>query len=194
MFFSLDSIVNLLTTYKYILLFPIAVIEGPIVSVISGFLSAHGLMSIFIAYAVLVSADIIGDALYYSIGRWGGRSFVHRWGKFFGIDENKVSKMEKYFKEHGGKTLLIGKTQALGGLLLVAAGLSKMSFSRFMWFNIIGTFPKSAILLAIGFFVGSAYKMINSYLGYYAIIATSILLLALLAFYFLKNQEIKKSI
>lgn len=189
MFFSLDSIINLLSTYKYALLFPISIVEGPVVSVIAGFLSAHGFLNLFITYAVLIAGDIVGDTMYYSIGRWGGRPFIRKWGKYFGIKEDKVLKIEKHFEKHAGKTLLIGKTQAIGGLFLAAAGLSKMPYWKFIWFNFIGTIPKSAILLAVGFFIGNAYKVINNYLGYYAIIATAIFLLIIGVYFFFRSSK-----
>jgi len=189
MIFSLDSIVALITTYKYALLFPISVIEGPIVSVIGGFLIVHGLLSIFSTYLILLAGDIVGDTLYYSIGRFGGRKFIHKWGKSFGIKEEKVIKLEKHFEKHAGKTILIGKTQAVGGLFLAAAGLSKMPYLKFIGFNIVGTIPKSALLLAIGFSIGNAYKIINDYLGYYAIITTTILLTATAVYFFMKRKK-----
>jgi membrane protein DedA with SNARE-associated domain len=171
---SLDSMVALLATYKYILLFPISIVEGPIVSVIAGLLCSTGVLSLPVVYAVLIAGDMVGDTLYYSIGRWGGRPFIKKWGYIFGLHENRVIAMENHFKNHPGKTLLVGKTQAIGGLFLAAAGLSKMSYPLFMWFNLIGTTVKSLILLLIGYSIGHAYKLIDKYLGYYAIIASVI--------------------
>jgi len=45
---TLLQIVNWLLAYKYLLLFPIAVIAGPIITVIGGFLSSLGYFNAFL--------------------------------------------------------------------------------------------------------------------------------------------------
>jgi len=191
---SLDNIVTLLSTYKYFLLFPISVVEGPVVSVIAGFLCSHGIMNIFIAYIVLIMGDMVGDNLYYSIGRWGGRPFIRKWGHFFGLNEARILKLDNHFKNHAGKTILIGKTQAIGALFLTAAGISKMSYPLFMWYNLIGTAIKSMSLLLIGYFAGHAYKLIDQYLGFYAIIITTLLTIVVIIYILIRRSKNKNLI
>ncbi|MFA5948228.1 MAG: DedA family protein [Candidatus Gracilibacteria bacterium] len=187
-----DSIIALITTYKYYILFPISIFEGPVVTIIGGLLSAHGLLNIFIAFAVLMAGDMAGDTLYYSIGRWGSRHFIRKWGHYIGLKEDKLIHIENHFKKHAIKTLLLGKTQAIGGIFLAAAGMSKMSYWKFMWINILGSIPKIIILLAIGFYLGTAMKLIiiNNYISYYAIIAT-IILIMIIVLYFVFKPKIK---
>lgn len=189
---SLDSLIVLLSTYKYFLLFPISVIEGPIISVIAGFLCSQGIFSIPITYFVLIMGDMVGDTIYYSIGRWGGRPFIKRWGHLFGLDENRLLKMDNHFKNNAGKTILIGKTQAVGAFFLVAAGMSKTHYPTFIFFNFIGTAAKSMILILIGYFAGHAYKLIDQYLGFYAIIITVIFIAAILIYFSIKKLRDKK--
>ncbi|PIZ72450.1 hypothetical protein COY07_03235 [Candidatus Peregrinibacteria bacterium CG_4_10_14_0_2_um_filter_43_11] len=187
---ALDSIIGLLTTYKYLLLFPIAVVEGPIVSVIGGFLCSGGFLSLSITYGLLILADLIGDTIYYSIGRFGGRPFIKRWGHIFGITTEKLSQTEKHFHHHAGKTLAIGKTQPWGMLVLIASGLSKMSYIRFMLLNLAVTIFKTAGLMAIGYYFGKSYKIINHYFGFYGEISM-ILATALIIGYFLISKTRK---
>lgn len=188
---QLDSIVQLLETYKYALLFPISVVEGPIVAVIAGFLCSENFLSIPITFLVLMAGDMGGDTMYYSIGRFGGHAFLRKWGNFFGIKEDKVMKTEEHFKKHAVKTLLIGKTQALGGIILAAAGLGKMPFSRYMWINILGSIPKVALFMVLGYYFGQGYRLINTYLGITTAIITGIAILSIIAYflYFRKRKE-----
>ena len=89
----LEQIILLLTTYKYLLLFPIVVFEGPIITVIAGFLSSLGYLNIFIAYGVVVVGDIAGDIMYYALGYYGRDRFVNRWGRFLGITSERVERL-----------------------------------------------------------------------------------------------------
>jgi membrane protein DedA with SNARE-associated domain len=179
MIISLDSIFALLLQYKYILLFPIVVVEGPIVTVIAGFLVSMGAMNLLLAYFLVVIADVCGDVMFYYFGRIGRLEWVRRWGKYFGLTEDRVKKVEVLYKKHPGKTILFGKfSHVVSAPVLIAAGISKMPLSLFIWWNFLGTLPKSLAFLMLGFYFGQAYTTINRYLNDF-FIAGSILVIIL---------------
>ena len=60
--FSLDQIIGWLLVYKYFILFPVMVIEGPIITIIAGFLSSLELLNPFLVYVVVVIADLTGSS------------------------------------------------------------------------------------------------------------------------------------
>jgi membrane protein DedA with SNARE-associated domain len=188
----LQQIILLLTTYKYLFLFPVAVVEGPIITVIAGFLSSLGILNIFIAYALVVICDLIGDIMHYAFGYYGGQRFVKRWGRFLGITLERVEQLEKHFEKHTGKTLIIGKlAQVLGAVVLVAAGIARVPFRKFIWYNFIATLPKSLVLLLIGYYSGESYVKISSYLDYTAI-GTVVAAVIFIVIYFMMRRLSKK--
>jgi len=189
--FTLDAVVHLVETYKYAILLPVSTVEGPAVSLVTGFLCSLKILNIAISYGILLAGDMIGDTIYYSIGRFGGRRFIRKWGHYFSIDEEKVVRMERRFERHAGKILLIGKTQAIGGIALVSAGLAKMPYWKYMWFNLVGSLVKVALFLTLGYYFGKSYSLVNGYLGVHATITTAILVLAVIAYFVIKR--IKKS-
>jgi len=188
----LQQILLLLTAYKYVFLFPAAFVEGPIVTVIAGFLSSLGIFNIFIAYAIVVAGDIVGDIMHYAFGYYGGQRFVKRWGRFLGVTSERVEQLEKHFEKHTGKTLIIGKlTQVVGAVVLVAAGMARVPFRKFVWYNFISTLPKSLILLLIGYYSGESYVKISSYLDYTAI-GTVVAAVIFIVIYFMIRRLSKK--
>lgn len=171
----LAEITPLFTAYRYFVLFPISIVEGPIITVVAGFLSVQGLLVWFWAYLTVVIGDLVGDAIYYSLGRWGRKRLIRRWGKYLGIYEKEVEKLEKHFREHAGKTLLAGKWTHVGGtIVLVTAGISKMPFGIYMGYEFIGTLVKSGILFAVGYFIGSAIKRIDSFFQMLALVSIGV--------------------
>ncbi len=173
------------------MVFPIAVVEGPIISVLSGFLVSTGVFNLYIVFLVLVFGDLVGDSIYYFIGRYGGRKAIKHVGRYIGVTEKRVSALEKHFNKHDWKILLFGKTQAMGSVILFTAGLSLVSFSRFVFYNIVGTVPKVILLMIVGFYFGRAYLLINTYLGYFAIVWL-LVSFGLLALYFYFKKYITK--
>jgi len=185
---SFPQIIEWLLVYRYIVLFPIMVIEGPIITIIAGFLASLDLLNIYIVYIVIVLADITGDIFYYSIGRWGRMRFLHKYGKYFGLKEQNIQKVETHFERHTKKTLIIGKiSHAIGTPILVAAGIAKVPIFEFLWLNVVATLPKSLVFLLIGFYFGQAYVRLNKYLDYFSI-AILILAILLIISYFGYNR------
>lgn len=188
----LDTIIQWLIHYRYFLLFPAAVIEGPIVTILAGFLASLDYFNLIVAYIIVVLADNVGDSLYYIIGRWGGRRFIDGWGRYLGISPERVVKIENHFENHPGKTLIIGKlTQVASFPTLVASGIANMPFKKFLWYTAIATMIKSFLLLVIGYFFGTAYATIDKYLNYGTEGAT-IAVVALILIYLIISKFIRK--
>jgi membrane protein DedA with SNARE-associated domain len=192
MFFSLNQVISWLLVYKYFVLFPFVVIEGPIVTIISGLLSSVNLLNIFIVYPVIVVADLTGDFIYYSIGRWGREGFLAKYGKYFGLKKENIQRVENHFEKHTRKTLVIGKiSHAFGAPILVAAGIANVKILDFFLFNLIATIPKSLFFLLLGYYFGQAYVKLNKYLNYVSIGILVIAILVIIGFYVYKRMKRK---
>jgi membrane protein DedA with SNARE-associated domain len=159
MSFSLSpsEIVSLLIQYKYLILFPFVAIEGPVTTVLTGLLVSMGYMNFFGAYAVILAGDMAGDSFFFALGYWGRRKLIMLWGKFLGITIEKIERLEKHFKSHTGKTIIVGKLSHIFGLVvLLAAGMAKVPFKVFFKLDFIATIPKSLILILAGYYFGKA--------------------------------------
>jgi membrane protein DedA with SNARE-associated domain len=188
MWFSLNTLFGWVLAYRYAVLLPIAIVEGPIISVIAGFLISIHVMEFWIAFGILVLGDIIGDIFLYGLGRWGRNSLLSRWGPKFGATPERMEKFEKLFKTHAKKTLLFGKWgHAFGFPILISAGAVKERFDEFFWMSVGGTIPKTLFLLAIGFYFGAAYSAIDKYFTYAAIGIVAVTALAAVAYWSLGN-------
>lgn len=192
MFIETAQIINLLETHKYLILFPVTIFEGPLITIIAGYLSSFGFLNFFIAYGVIVLGDTVGDILYYSAGRWGRWKFFRQWKRFLDVKESLVGKMEKYFGRHSGKTLFLGKFgYGIVGSLLFASGLAGVSLFRFLLFTFPATLIKSMILLLIGFYFGYAYKQIAFYLDYSSYTMIGVAVILILVYFYLQNRAKK---
>ena len=162
---TLDTAIRILQSEGLWLLFPIAVVEGPIATVIAAYLASLGYFNILAVYLVVVLSDLVGDTICYLLGRFGHDAILTRWGSRVGVNEKRMATLEEHFRLRGGRTLLIGKlTHSAGFVILLAAGAARMPFSRFIWYNFLGTIPKSLFFLTIGYTLGYAYNTIDSYI------------------------------
>lgn len=184
---------SLLITYKYIILFPLAFIEGHMVTVLCGFLWKLGYINGYIAVFIIIAANLVGDIMWYYIGKYKGEKFVIKYGKYFNLDDKKIEKGKILFEKNGPKILLIAKlTNGFGMIIaiLFASGMYKMDFKKYILMNLIGETVWSASLLAIGYFFGQFYTQIESTFSKIGLLLIGILLIVL--FINLKNNLFKK--
>jgi membrane protein DedA with SNARE-associated domain len=189
-------IFKLLFTYSYLILFPLIVIEGPVVTIIAGFLVSLGFMDFIPTYLTIVSGDLVGDMLYYSAGRWWLNKAYKGVVKFFGIDMKFVKKLETAIKKNKGPFLFFGKlSHAIGGIILFAAGSAEIPIRDFLTFNFLATIPKSLILIAVGYYFGSTVSNFKKYLDF-TVLGLFVLTLVLIGLYFgvtyISNKYLKK--
>lgn len=176
MFISLPEVLVILEHYKYFLIFPIMVIEGPIIAVISGFMAYLGILNIFLLYPLLVLGDLIGDSLYYAIGKYCSRfRLVKKLVFYLGYSEKSEEFLKSHFDKHMTKTLLLAKlSHGLGGTVQVTAGIAKVNFPQYISIELVGTMIKTLFLLVLGFYLGNSYEKINTYLDSIAFMVISV--------------------
>jgi membrane protein DedA with SNARE-associated domain len=144
-------------------LLPLTAIEGPAVTVFAGFLAAQGLFDLAGVYAVAVLGDLIGDVMYYAVGRWAsGRWMVqpksNRQGRWAARLHQRVSVLAPRIRTRAGAMLLFGKlTHSAGFAVLLAAGAARVDLRRFLAFNLLGTLPKVLVLVLLGYWFGRLY-------------------------------------
>jgi len=139
------------------LILPLAVIEGPIVAVVTGFLSGRGYFAWYVAVAALVAGDLIGDMIYYVIGRTGARP-LGRLGARLGLHGKITDALRRGLEQDATRMLLIAKwTHAIGFMVLIGGGAVRLPVPRFLLVNLLGTVPKIAVLFGLGYFAGDNY-------------------------------------
>jgi membrane-associated protein len=161
-----------LIAHGSVLILPLSVIEGPVVTIVTGFLAAQGYFDWRWALFLLVCGDLIGDAIHYWIGRTGITPM--RWlGRRVGVRGTISPDLKLQIKQNATRMLLIGKwTHSIGCLVLVGAGMLRVPLPRFLLVNLLATLPKSAVLLGVGYFAGEHIALFEHHAAFVAIALT----------------------
>jgi membrane protein DedA with SNARE-associated domain len=145
-----------LIAYGSALILPLAVIEGPFVTVLTGFLSAQGYFDWYWALPLLVGGDVIGDVICYWVGRTG-RAPLAGFGRRLGLGRVMSRELERDLTGNAARMLVVGKwTHSLGCVVLIGSGMLRLPLAGFIVVNLLATLPKSALLFSFGYFA-SAY-------------------------------------
>jgi len=157
-----QHIFEFLRHYGYWIMLPLMIIEGPVATLIAAMMASLGAFNAFVVLFFSIIGDVIGDVALYGLGYKYGMGFVRHIGKYVGITERLVLRMEKYFTRHGGKTIFAVKsTTGLCWATFTAAGIVKMDFKKFLKFSFLGGIVWSGFLVAMGYFYGYLWREIR---------------------------------
>jgi len=133
-------------------------LPGETALIFFGVLAAKGDYSIASVIAVAAAAAIVGDNLgYWLIGRVGGRAlfrrnrFLKRWS------ESVLPRTEAIMRRHGAKTVFFGRFIAILRFTAAwVAGLGRMAWWRFLFWNAVGGIAWAVIVGLVAFYGGNA--------------------------------------
>lgn len=192
MVFSFPEIFALILQYKYFFLFPVTVLEGPIITVIAGFFVSQGALNFLLTYLVVVTGDLTGDIFFYYLGKYGRLKLIDRWGHYFGANRERVNKLMEQMQKNTAKVMITGKIiEGTGALVQMTAGAAHIKFRQFFILNLIPTLPKSLLYLLLGFYFGQAYVVIAKYLDYASYIAVIAIAIFIVIYILIKKYIIK---
>lgn len=188
-----DTIIQLIIEYRYWILFPLACIEGPMLAFIAGTLIALGYFNPFAVFGILVLGDVLPDISYYFLGRYGKqKSLIERFGPRIGITPERFEVARTLWFGHTFKTMLITKfAYGLSTPLLVTAGLVHLPFNRFWQSSVPLSILQYVILLALGYFLGASFALVESSLARVQLIIAAVAVL-FAVYYFVTSSFRKK--
>ena len=156
---NLSSTAQLIVEYRYLIIVPLALIEGPIVAFIAGGLAAVGYFNIFGLAAFFFARDMGMDALYYALGYFGGRTgFAHRMLTKIKVTDEHLEGVRLLWEHHPLSTMFVGKlSYGIGSTFVAVAGMVRMRVTTFFKYGALVAITQYWSLLAIGYFFGNTF-------------------------------------
>ncbi len=182
----MNPIVLIIVQLRYFILFPIAAFEGPIATLIAGFLVSLGILELWPAFIVILLADFIPDIIFYCIGR--NRSYMNH----VDADSNSRTKVisgslgtiKKLWETHPRKTMLFAKlSYGVSMPFLISAGMAKIPLRKFISYTLPVTLLQCPIIFFIGYYLGQTYIVAQKYVSYW--VPFTLLIIILLTFLYI---------
>jgi membrane-associated protein len=158
---------QLISTYgiaTYVILFVIIFIEtglvftpflpGDSLLFAAGAFAALGSLNIFVILGLLIIAAIAGDTCNYWIGHFFGQKLVDN--PKVPIKKEHIEETQKFFEKHGGKTIILARfIPIIRTFAPFVAGIGKMSYGKFISYNVIGGIVWVMVATLAGYFFGN---------------------------------------
>lgn len=201
----LNFVTNLLIAHGYLVVLFGAALDnfglpssGDIVLFAGGLFANQGHLALPLVMLSGFAGALISDNSVYWIGRIGGRPLVGRILKMrllhFLVNEKSLSKVERYFETHGGKTVFVGRFgPGLRSMTPLFAGVTRMKYYRFVPYNLAAATVWSVAYSLIGYVFGQYWTELLAVAKSFGFGVVGLVFLVLLAYLIRRYQNRKRS-
>ncbi|MFN2536472.1 MAG: DedA family protein [Pseudonocardiaceae bacterium] len=153
------------------------VFPGEIAILVAGAAAQVGTLPLWAVIPAGVAGAVIGDAIGFGVGRrYGARLLGHLPERL--VKPESVCATNDLIRRRGPIVVLIGRTTAvLRALVPGLAGMSGLSWRRFLPYNMLGGMIWATVVAALGYLAGASLAVVQDQLG----LASNIILGALIA-------------
>lgn len=191
----INFLVETIGSLGYIGIFALTFLESTffpfpseVVMIPAGYLAFKGDMNIYVVLLMGIFGSLGGALLNYYLSRTLGRKLLLKYGHYVWFEEDKLIRMEEFFKNHGEISTFNGRLiPVVRQYISLPAGLANMNVVKFSLYTSLGAGIWVGVLTFLGFFLGDNSELIHTYLKQITI-ATIIFIIILTIFYIKKKR------
>ncbi|OAS86726.1 MULTISPECIES: DedA family protein [Metabacillus] len=144
-------------------------VPAELVLPLAGFWVFEGDMTLWGTVLAGTIGGTFGPLTLYAVGRFGGRPFLLKFGKFVFINEEKLAKADTFFERNGAMVAFTARfLPGVRTLISIPCGMAKMNVWVFSIYTFLAMFPITFIYVYLGFKLGERWKdvaeLANSYI------------------------------
>jgi len=127
----------------------------------AGFMASAGYFNILYLLLGCFVAAILGDSVGYYFGKKTGSKLFNRPKSFF-FSPHSLEKTVVFYKKHGNKTITLARfVPIVRTFAPIMAGVGKMEYRVFLFWNILGGACWTSLLILGGYFLGNYVKNVD---------------------------------
>lgn len=164
--------------FGYTALFLGVMIEGDVVLFTASFFAREGVFNPFLLFAVAYAGVVIGDILWYKLGKRlaASKKLLHR----FFINLTEAS--DGHLKERPFRTICISKfAYGIHHLLLMRAGAIGIPLERFIRDDMAASFVWAAVVYTLGYFSSYSFALARHYFRFAEVMLLAAIIILLFA-------------
>jgi len=157
-------------------LFPV---PSELVMIPAGYRAAQGDLNAWLAVLAGGFGSLLGASANYVLGRYVGRAFLLRYGKWFLINEAKYREAESLFMKNANMATFVGRfIPVIRHLISLPAGTFGMALLPFALLTTLGATLWCGVLVLLGYYLGEpTIRIVTEYthlVGYAAVVLAAV--------------------
>ena len=149
------------------------VLPGETAVVLGGVLAARHQIDITALCVLVVVCAVVGDSVGYEVGRHYGER-VLKW-RPLRKHEHRLEGARDFLAHRGAYAVFLGRwTAFLRAVMPGLAGLSRMTYRRFLLFNAVGGLVWGVTFCLVGYLAGASYQRVEKQIGTAGAVVTAV--------------------
>ncbi|HUV46594.1 MAG TPA: DedA family protein [Candidatus Bathyarchaeia archaeon] len=134
----------------------------------AGFLVSQGIFDFWPTILMALLGGFVGSSIAFSLGYFKGETFIRqlikKYGKYILVFEYELNDAQKWFRQYGQMITFISRIlPVVRTFIALPAGMSGMSFIKFIVFVLAGDFLWSLLLVYFGLVLGNNWVDLKVY-------------------------------
>jgi len=190
---ALLNFTHFVSTYGYAAIFLLSVLQSCCIPTSSeltlgfaGVLAAEGRFNLVAVIVVAVAGEVVGAFIAWFVGRYAGRGFVDRYGRYVLLTHHDLDRAQGWYDRHGPWGVFVGRIiPVIRNFVALPAGVAEYPLIPFGILTFLGSLVWLTTMALIGYGVGSSYHRVMkgfSYAGY-VLAAVAVLAIAFVIFH-----------
>lgn len=106
----------------------------------------------------------LGSILAYSVGKYWGRPFILKYGRYILLRKKHLDLADKWFEKYGDVATFVARLlPVIRTFISLPAGIARMNFKKFVFYSFVGSLPWTALLAYVGYWLGPSWEDIMSW-------------------------------
>lgn len=140
----------------------IIVIPSELILATGGILSASGIFNFWITFFVGLSGSVFCAVVIYLMGYYGGRPFIRKYGKYFFMKEENITKSDSWYNKYGLIAAAVGRNiPIVRTLISLPIGIARLSFTKFLVYTTLGSIPWTFVFVYFGYSLGNNWTILK---------------------------------
>lgn len=139
-------------------------LPSEIIMPFSGYLVSRGeftLIGVSLAGAI---GCVLGSALAYWVGYYGGRPMAEKYGKYVLVTTHDLDIADNFFNKYGNAAVFFSRMlPVVRTFISLPAGIARMNFSKFVLYTFLGSLPFCYALAYVGKKLGDNWNTLGVY-------------------------------
>ena len=171
----------------------IIVIPSELVLATGGILASKKIFTFCGAFFIGLFGSVFCAVILYIFGRYGGRKFIDKYGKYFFMKKDDLEKSEEWFKKYGMYACFIGRNfPIVRTFISIPIGIHKLNFIKFIVYTTLGSIPWTFLFVYCGYQLGSNWIVLSKYISKLKIPIYIIISFLIIRFILKKSGILKK--
>ncbi len=157
----------------------------------AGFLASQNILNIYILLPLCFIAAVLGDNFGYFFGAKIGPAFFTKEQSLF-FHKEYLEKAKIFYEKHGPKTIVLARfLPFVRTFAPILAGMGKMHYPTFLFYNFLGAFAWGVGITALGYYLGTAIPGAEKYI---LLLVMGIIIISIIPgiYHIIKHREIFK--